>query len=118
MNFKFHMESNDQIFFLTEMPAFRPADFCLGYFGGSVFLDFKNVSGDRISLIRVSFDGYGSCDLESLSTPLTKENSYLLKRIVQEGLMEQDSLRTIVREAIQLNKEHIWKDAITEYQLN
>lgn len=118
MNFKFHMESNDHIFFLTEMPASRPADFCLGYFGGSVFLDFKPVSGDRISLIRVSFDGYGCCDLEDVSAPLTKESSHLLKRIVQEGLIEQDSLSKIVREAIRLNIEHIWKDAITEYQLN
>lgn len=110
------METNQKIFFLTEMPASRPADFCLGYFGGSVFLDFNNVSGDLISLIRISFDGYGCCELKHLSVPLTKKSSQLFKRIVQKGLIEQDSLGTIVREAIRLNMAHIWEDALTEYQ--
>jgi hypothetical protein len=111
------MESNGQIFFLTEMPASRPADFYLGYLDGSVFLDFNNVQGNRISLLRISFDGYGCWTLGDVATPLTEKDSELFSRIIQEELKDQVSTMAIVRKAIHLNKDHIWQDALAEYNL-
>lgn len=111
------MEDNDPTFFLTDMPASRPADFYLGYMDSAVFLDFNNVKGDLISLIRISFDGYGSCQLKDMDTPLTKEDSDLFRTIVKEELKDQTSLMAIVKRAIHLNKDHIWLDALAEYKL-
>lgn len=109
-------ESDDQIFFLTEMPVSRPADFHLGYLDGSVFLDF-NGTGNRISLVRISFDGYGCCNLANHAVPLTEQDSELFRHIVDEKLKDQESLTRIVRSAIRINRENIWEDALVEYKL-
>src|SRR4051812_4630495 len=103
-------EIDAQIFFLTEMPVSRPADFHLGYLDGSVFLDFNNVTGNRISLIRISFDGYGCCDLTDRAIPLTEQDSECFRHIVEEKLKDQKSLFRIVRNAVQINREIIWEE--------
>ncbi|WP_145996396.1 hypothetical protein [Dysgonomonas massiliensis] len=96
------------------MPKTRPADYYLGCLDGSVFLDF-NDTNDFVSLIRISFDGYGCCNLGSDSVPLNENDSSLLKKMMQNGTIDQDILEEIVRKAISLNKSLIWEDALEEY---
>jgi hypothetical protein len=108
-------ESDDRGFFLTEMPVSRSGDFHLGL-DGSVFLDF-NVTGNRISLVRISFDGYGCCDLASHAIPLTEQDCELFRHIVDEKHKDQESLMRIVRSAIRITRGNIWEDALVEYKL-
>jgi len=101
------------------MPSSRSADYYLGYMDGCVFLDFDNFGDDRVRLKRISFDGYGCCGLEEHSTPLNVEDSKVFKDIITEKeIKDHNMLMTIVKKAIDLNKDVIWADALAEYQLN
>jgi len=57
-------------FFKTEMPSSRQADFYLGCLDGCIFIDFNLTSKKQISLCRISFDGYGCCNLTDNSKQL------------------------------------------------
>ncbi len=104
----------DMNFFLTKMPPSRPADFYLGFDEGSVFLDFGNIEKNRIRLIRISFDGYGCCELGSRAEPLTAGDSMLFKEIIQSGISDQALLLTIVKRVLKLNANLIWQDALEQ----
>jgi hypothetical protein len=108
----------EQLFFITNMPASRPADYYLGYLDGCVFLDFNNYDTERVCLKRISFDGYGCCKLKDDAIPLDANDSKNFKRLFKENLDDQDMLLTIVKKAIALNKQDIWGDALEEYKLN
>jgi hypothetical protein len=57
------------------MPDTRRADYHLSYADGSVFIDF-NHEDTIVRLIRISFDGYGCCNLEQASTiPMSSTDS-------------------------------------------
>lgn len=98
------------------MPTTRPADYYLGYDGGSVFMDFNDTS-QGICLIRISFDGYGCCSFEGSSIPLNSDESNHFREIMQESRLDQDRLRALVKKAIALNIASIWEEALEEYEL-
>lgn len=106
-----------QDFFVTTMPASRPADYYLGYLDGCVFLDFDNVGKDQICLKRISFDGYGCCTLAKGAIPLDEEDSMVFKKIFNDEIIDQSVLRAIVTKTIGLNKKLIWMDALERYKL-
>ena len=107
----------DQRFFIAAMGPSRRADYYLGYMDGCVFLDFNNYSDGRICLTRISFDGYGCCELGEISIALNKDDSRTFKAIIEASIQEQDLLLTLVKKAIDLNKGLIWTDALEEYNL-
>lgn len=107
----------DQDFFVTTMPPSRPADYYLGYLDGCVFLDFDNVDNDKVCLKRISFDGYGCCELAGRAVPLNENDSKVFKDIIQGKVKDQNTLSAIVKKAIGLNKMLIWTDALEEYNL-
>jgi hypothetical protein len=45
------------------------------------------------------------------------EESTIFKDIIQTGIKEQDRLLAIVKNAIAINKDLIWADALEEYHL-
>lgn len=99
------------------MPSSRLADYYLGYMDGCVFLDFSNYDSERVSLIRISFDGYGCCELGKNSVPLNEDDSRTFKDIIKKDVKEQRVLLRLVKHAIGLNKKLIWNDALEEYHL-
>jgi hypothetical protein len=105
-------------FFITSMPDLRSADYYLGCLDGCVFLDFNNQDKDRISLKRISFDGYGCCELGDKVTPLDVDDSQSFKIIIKDELKEQDLILAIVKKTIALNRQNIWAEALEEYNLN
>jgi hypothetical protein len=107
----------DPIFFVTTMPASRPADYYLGYLNGCVFLDFNNVDKSRVCLKRISFDGHGCCELSDLAAPLSEEDSKTFKDIIHNGAKDQESLTTIIKKTIAVNKTLLWTDALKKYKL-
>lgn len=109
--------NNELGFFIMTMPYSRPADYCLGYFGGSVFIDFDNYGSDRICLKRISFDRYGCCPMEERAIPMSEYDSRDFKAIIEAQLSDQSRLLTIVKKTIADNRDLIWEDALKEYDL-
>lgn len=105
-------------FFITTMPSSRPADYYLSYHDGCVFIDFNNYDKERVFLKRISFDGYGCCDLGDNSIPLSIEDSVTFKNILNNKIKDQDILLSIIKKALNLNKTFVWQDAINEYGLD
>ena len=109
---------NDELeFFITVMPSSRPADYYLGCSEGSVFMDFDNYENERIRLRRISFDGYGCCNLSDQAIPMNEVDSRAFKEIIEAQLSDQSRLTTIVKKTILSNRKLIWEDALNEYGL-
>jgi hypothetical protein len=104
-------------FFVTTMPAGREADYYLGCLEGSVFMDFNNYGETKVCLIRISFDGYGCCNLGKDSIPMDETDSTTFKEMIKEQLPDQFKLTAIVKKTISDNKRSIWEDALNEYGL-
>ncbi|MBN8835651.1 MAG: hypothetical protein J0I09_00175 [Sphingobacteriia bacterium] len=99
------------------MPDTRKADFYLGCLDGSVFIDFNQSSDRLISLCRISFDGYGCCNIGHKANSLNFETSQKFVEEVEKDELDQNKLAPLVKQVIRLNKEYIWTDALEEYNL-
>ena len=99
------------------MPNSRQADFYLGCLDGSVFLDFNCTTDKLIYLCRISFDGYGCCNIQNDAKCLDDQLSKVfMDEIVKENL-DQKKITQLVIELIRLNKDNLWTDALEEYNL-
>lgn len=110
------MERNFE-FFKTTMPDTRKADFYLACLDGSVYIDFNITNDQLIQLCRISFDGYGCCNLDNNAKCL---NEQLSKEFIEEWNKEnldQEKITKLVLELIRLNKDSIWTGALEEYNL-
>lgn len=104
-------------FFKTSMPESRKADFYLGCLDGSVFIDFNYSTDNRINLCRISFDGYGCCNLDNDAKCLDDQSSKDFVDEIGKDNLDQDKIRKFVLELVRLNKENIWRDVLEEYNL-
>jgi hypothetical protein len=104
-------------FFKTTMPRSRKADFYLGCLDGSVFIDFNYTTDKRIKLCRISFDGYGCCNLDNNAKCLDEQSSKAFLDVVGKNNLDQGNITKLVLELIQLNKDNIWSDALEGYNL-
>ncbi|MCP4439366.1 MAG: hypothetical protein GY810_10540 [Aureispira sp.] len=104
-------------FFKTTMPKTRKADYYLGCLNGSVFIDFNCSEDNCIYLCRISFDGYGCCDIDNINKTLNHKDSQKLIEELQKENLDQEAIAFLVKKLIYLNKEHIWDDAIEQYGL-
>lgn len=102
-------------FFKTNMGASRQADYYLGCHDSSVFLDFNTTKDNLIYLCRLSFDGYGCCNLDNNSKCLDEELSKEFIEEYQKDILDQEKITRLVLEIIRLNKDIIWNDALEEY---
>jgi hypothetical protein len=109
--------TNNFDFHKTTMPASRQADFYLSCLDGCVFIDFNETSDKLISLCRISFDGYGCCNLPNNSNLLDAEKSKLFKEEITKKELNQEMITTLVLEIIKINQAFIWTDALEEYNL-
>jgi len=99
------------------MPNSRPADYYLGCLEGSVFMDFDNCENGLIHLKRISFDGYGCCNLESKAIPMNEFDSQQFKEIMELQLPDQSRLSILIKKTLSVNKDLIWEDALKKYGL-
>jgi hypothetical protein len=104
-------------FFKTVMPGTRKADFYLGCLDSSVFIDFNLTSDNLISLCRISFDGYGCCNITDTKNLLDFELSKKFLEEINKDKLDQNKLTPLIKEIIKINQEHIWTDALEEYNL-
>lgn len=104
-------------FFRTTFSESRKADFYLGCLDGSVFIDFNQSSENLISLCRISFDGYGCCDIEDKPIFVDNELSKQFLEEIRKDDLNQVKITKIVKEIIKINKDILWIDALEEYGL-
>jgi len=97
----------------------RPCDFslCLDTPRGATFADFDLDSTDRLTLRRVSFDGYGCCRTEGVVSQMDAADSCLLTNAVCDNTVNTDPIRNLLRRYFTANSESIWIDALTEHEL-
>ena len=98
------------------MPKTRKAAYCLGCLDGTVFMDFDITKDNLIYLKRISFDGYGCCELKHYKTLDKKDSSEFIKEITANELNE-NNISSLVKKIIKLNQEYIWQDALAAFQL-
>ena len=104
-------------FFKTTMPKTRKADYYLGALGGSVFIDFNRSDDNLIYLCRISFDGFGCCNLDKRANHLNHKDSQKFIAEFEREKIDQKTVTSLVKEIININKEYIWDDAIEKYGL-
>ena len=109
--------NNGPGFFLFTMGGSRPADYCLGYGEGSVYIDFDNCGDQLICLKRISFDGYGCCNMTKEAIPMDEADSRAFKEIIREQIPDQSKLMEIIKRTLSNNIDQIWEDALSEYGL-
>lgn len=109
----------DQVFdfFKTSMPSTRKADYYLGCLDSSVFIDFNRTQDNLITLVRISFNGYGCCNLDNNGVHLNVNDSAEFIVEMENENLNQKIISRLVKEIIRVNKDHIWMDAIREYGL-
>lgn len=98
------------------MPT-RPCSFCLCLQGGSVFADFDTDDAAIISLRRISFDGYGCCDVGDSATRMSSGDSRLLLDAIARGELGSVHVEETLRRYFRENKDVIWRDALAEHNL-
>lgn len=109
-------ENNDPLFAITTMPPTRLADYYLCYLGGCVFIDFNKNQAKQIQLIRISFDGYGCCNVTD-ATPMEPEDAKAFKAMMKTQILDQSLLIIIIKKTIAANKALLWEDALARYGL-
>lgn len=108
-------DMNDFAFFITSMPYSRSADYYLGCLEGSVFIDLINSETNSISLRRISFDGYGCCNVGDQVTPMNINDSKKFLNMYMNNSLDQTELTKIIKRNIEENKMMLWADALFEY---
>ena len=104
-------------FFKIKMPYSRKADFQLGCCKGSVYIDFNQSNEGLISLCRISFDGYGCCNIADTTNFLNFEMSKKFIEEITKDELDQEKLTPLVKKIIRINREYIWTDALEKYDL-
>lgn len=97
----------------------RPCTFTLALDDCSVFADFDVDPAGLVSLLRVSFDGYGAWQPGEGETTTTMDllDAAVLKRAREEGTLNSDEVRALLRRYFHANSATIWSDALDQYGL-
>jgi hypothetical protein len=98
------------------LSAGRPCKFCLGLQDDSVFADFDLDENGCITLLRISFDGFGCCRTAGEVRPMSPKRSRQFINLVENNDMS-DSLAAMLIEYFTANSEVIWKDALKRHGL-
>ena len=97
------------------MPT-RPCSFCLCLQGGSVFADFDTDDADIISLRRISFDGYGCCEVEIVPR-MSSADSRLLLDALGRGELDTVPVHDVLRRFFRASSDVVWRDDLAEHDL-
>lgn len=103
-------------FFRTTMSETREADYHLGCLDSSLFIDLNKSVDNSIALVRISFDGFGGCNLIERRKSLGRENSDLFIEEMKNEHLNQEAIANLVLKAIKNNKKNIWNDALRKYE--
>jgi hypothetical protein len=97
----------------------RPCTFTLALDECSVFADFDVDPDGYISLLRVSFDGYGAWRPAEgqRTTTMDVQDAAVLQQARNDGTLNSDEVRALLRRYFHANSATIWRDALAAYGL-
>ena len=101
-----------KMYSIISMPKSRIADYHLEFNDFTVCLDFMENEEGLIYMRRISFDGYGCCEVNSPNTNLNPHESNLFVNQFKSGVLNQDLTKSLVEKLITTNSEYIWEDAL------
>ena len=109
---------NIQIRSFPPMPT-RPCRYCLSMQDDSVFADFNVDENGCLYILRISYDGYGCCTLDSKIKigKIDKIKSESVINQIEANNFESLEMIQIIREYFQENKEFLWEDALKDHDL-
>ncbi|WP_299229786.1 hypothetical protein [uncultured Psychroserpens sp.] len=99
------------------LPNSRKADFHLSCLDSSVFIDYNYTENKKIALVRISFDGFGCCELNGKTNCLSIEESEIFVREIKQVKLNKQLFTELFLKSIAINKELIWNDALEKYNL-
>jgi len=99
------------------MPASRSSDLCLGLQDDSVFVDFSKNQEGVLTLIRISYDGYGCNKPVERITPLDAESSRQLIEASENESINSPRIHSILMEYFYQHKTTLWEDALKDHSL-
>jgi hypothetical protein len=97
----------------------RSCTFTLALDDYSVFADFDVDPDGLISLLRVSFDGYGAwrpAEGQSTTT-MDLRDAAVLQHARNQGTLNSDEVRALLQRYFHANRATIWSDALEQYGL-
>ena len=105
----------------------RPCRFGLRLQRGAVFADFdaddSRANGrGRVRLLRISFDGYGCCEVEGRAGPMSAADTALLLQFADDGGGDAGGLDAgaagdVLRRYFAANRDVLWEDALADHGL-
>jgi hypothetical protein len=95
----------------------RPCSFCLCLQAGSVFADFDTNENDIVTLCRISFDGFGCCNVQELTSQMSQEDSRALLDFISLRHSETFQVEAALRRYFSENTKVIWQDALAHHEL-
>jgi hypothetical protein len=98
------------------MPT-RPCRFCLCLQGGSVFADFDSDDADIVVLLRISFDGFGCCEVGESITQMNVADARLLLDAIARRELGSIQIGAALRRYFRENIDVIWRDALSDHDL-
>lgn len=104
-------------FITTTMLSSRKADYYLCCLDASVFIDFNLSDQNTIYLVRISFDGFGCCNLSGNISHLSMTDSELFINQMKKETLNQMIITKLVKKLIKANLDLIWRDALERYNL-
>jgi hypothetical protein len=69
------------------------------------------------NLKRISFDGYGCCELQNFDNKLDQKDSEKFIQEIGKEFINQDIVEWLIKKLIKINAFQIWKNALEEYNL-
>lgn len=94
----------------------RPCSFCLCLQEGSVFADLDVDNDNNVTLLRISYDGYGCCNAADLPKMKTQDSALLLSSISSMSL-NAPAVKEVLRRYFREIRDLIWPDSLEEHGL-
>lgn len=104
---------------LADLMSSRPCHYRFALQDDSVFADFDIDQNDCLYLVRISFDGYGCCRVETdngIGRIESKRSNYLIKHIQTDYSTDHEASK-ILMEYFNANKKWLWEDALKKHGL-
>lgn len=82
-----------------------------------MFADFDTDESDIVALRRISFDGFGCCCVEGLTSKMSQVDSRRLLDAVALDQLETAEVEDTLRRYFRGNTNVIWDDALMHHEL-
>lgn len=101
----------------VSLSAQRPGRLGLCLAGGSVFANFTVDYFGILALETISFDGFGACRVDGLTTRMSRRDSRMLLESVVCHQLASPLVEELLRRYLRENADVLWRDAMLQHDL-